>query len=61
MPLARALSETWQYAVLAGAAVLLLVLRRGVVPTLLLAAAVGVAVALAGGTPSRLSGTIVQP
>jgi chromate transporter len=49
IPLARALSETWQYAVLAGAAVVLLVLRRGVVSTLLLAGAVGVVVALAGG------------
>jgi chromate transporter len=47
--LARALDEPWQYAVLAGAAVLLLALRRGVVATLLVAAAVGVAVALAGG------------
>jgi chromate transporter len=36
-------------AVLAGAAVLLLALRRGVVPTLLCAAAVGTVVALAGG------------
>ena len=50
VPLVRALSETWQYAVLAGAAVLLLVLRRGVVPTLLLAGAIGVAVALSGGS-----------
>ena len=50
VPLVRALSETWQYAVLAGAAVLLLVLRRGVVPTLLVAGAIGVAVALAGGS-----------
>jgi len=41
-PLVRALTEPWQYAVLAGAAVLLLGLRRGVVPTLLLAAVVGV-------------------
>jgi chromate transporter len=48
VPLARALSETWQYGVLAGAAVLLLVLRRGVVPTLVLAGAAGVAIALAG-------------
>ncbi len=48
--LARALDEPWQYGVLAAAAVLLLVLRRGVVPTLLLAAAIGVAVALAGGS-----------
>ena len=50
VPLARALSETWQYAVLAGAAVLLLALRRGVVTTLLMAGAIGVAVALAGGS-----------
>jgi chromate transporter len=47
--LARALSQPWQYAVLAGAAVLLLGLRRGVVPTLLAAAATGAAIALAGG------------
>ena len=50
VPLARALSEPWQYGVLAAAAVLLLVLRRGVVTTLVLAGAVGVAVALAGGS-----------
>jgi chromate transporter len=49
VPLARALSEPWQIAVLAGAAFLLLVLRRGVVLTLLLAGAVGVLVALTGG------------
>jgi chromate transporter len=49
VPLARALSETWQYAVLAAAAVLLLALRRGVVTTLLLCGAAGVAVAVAGG------------
>jgi chromate transporter len=49
IPLARSLSEPWQYAVLAGAAVLLLVLRRGVVLTLLAAGAAGVLVALAGG------------
>ena len=47
--LARALSEPWQFAVLGGAAVLLLGLRRGVVLTLLGAAAVGLVVALAGG------------
>ena len=46
--LAGALSEAWQYAVLAGAAVLLLGLRRGVVLTLLAAAAIGVVIALAG-------------
>jgi chromate transporter len=49
VPLALALARPWQYAVLAGAAVLLLVLRRGVVLTLLCAGAVGVVVALAGG------------
>ncbi len=49
VPLARALDEPWQAAVLGGAAVLLLVLRRGVVLTLLLAGAVGAVVALAGG------------
>lgn len=40
--LARALSEPWQYAVLAGAFVLLFVLRRGVLTTLLIAAVAGV-------------------
>jgi chromate transporter len=49
VPLARALDEPWQYAVLAGAAVFLVVLRRGVVLTLLLAGAAGALVALAGG------------
>jgi chromate transporter len=49
IPLARALSEPWQYAVLAAAAVVLLVLRRGVLAALLPAAAVGAVVALAGG------------
>jgi chromate transporter len=49
VPLARSLGEPWQWAVLAVAAVALLALRRGVVPTLLGAGAVGVAVALAGG------------
>jgi chromate transporter len=49
IPLARALSQPWQYAVLAAAAVLLLGLRRGVVLTLLAAAAVGIIIALVGG------------
>jgi chromate transporter len=49
IPLARALVEPWQYAVLLGAAVLLLLLRRGPVVTLVSAAAVGVAVGLTGG------------
>jgi len=47
-PLAAALAETWQYAVLAAAAVALLALRRGVVQTLLLAGCAGVAAALLG-------------
>ena len=47
--LAGALSQPWQYAVLAGAAVLLLGLKRGVVVTLFAAAAAGLGVALAGG------------
>ena len=47
--LAAALSQPWQYAVLAGAAVLLLGLSGGVVVTLLAAAATGLGVALAGG------------
>lgn len=49
VPLALATSEWWQWVVLAAAGVLLLVLKRGVVLTLLLAAGVGVIVALAGG------------
>ena len=49
IPLAAGLSEAWQAGVLAGAGVLLLVARRGVVLTLLLAALAGVAVGLAGG------------
>jgi chromate transporter len=48
IPLARALSEPWQYAVLAGAALLLFAVRRGVVLTLLLAGVAGAMVALAG-------------
>ena len=50
--LTRALTHPWQYLVLAGALVLLLPLRRGVVLTLLSAAAVGVVIALAAGTVS---------
>jgi chromate transporter len=48
VPLASALSEGWQFAVLAAAAVSLLILRRGVVTTLVGAGAVGVVLALAG-------------
>ncbi len=46
--LATALSEGWQFAILAAAAVALLVLKRGIVVTLLGAGAVGVIAALAG-------------
>ncbi|MDT4911831.1 MAG: chromate transporter [Pseudonocardiales bacterium] len=50
--LVRALSQPWQYGVLAGAAVLLLALRRGVVLTLLAAAAAGVVLVMCGlGVP----------
>ena len=49
IPLALAITRPWQYAVLAGAAALLLALRRGVVLTLLCAGAAGMIVALAGG------------
>ena len=53
IPLARALAEPWQYAVLIGAALALFALRRGVVLTLLLAGATGVVIALAGGPLPR--------
>ena len=46
--LAGALQETWQFAILAAAAIALLVLKRGIVETLLVAGAVGVIAALAG-------------
>ena len=48
--LTRELTRPWQYAVLAGALALLLLLRRGVVLTLLSAAAVGVIIAVTTGT-----------
>jgi chromate transporter len=50
IPLALALQERWQWAVLAGAAVALLALRRGVVVTLLAAGVIG-AVAVLLGAP----------
>lgn len=53
IPLAGALTETWQIPVLGAAAVALLLLRRGVVLTLLLAGAVGVLLALAGAPVPR--------
>ena len=48
IPLALALDEWWQFGVLDGAAVTVLVFRRGVVTTLLAAGAVGVVVGLVG-------------
>jgi len=48
VPLAFALDEVWQYAVLAAAAITLLVFRRGVVMTLLLAGAVGLVADMVG-------------
>ncbi|MGO9955791.1 MAG: hypothetical protein ACLP50_07370 [Solirubrobacteraceae bacterium] len=50
--MATALVETWQFAILAAAAVALLALRRNVVGTLLAAALVGVIAALAGAPVS---------
>jgi chromate transporter len=48
IPLAGALTETWQFLVLAAAAIALLLARRGVVQVLLGAGAVGVGMALVG-------------
>jgi chromate transporter len=48
IPLAAALSEAWQYVVLAAAAVALLVLRRSVVLTLLAAGTIGAVAGLLG-------------
>jgi chromate transporter len=53
VPLAGALVEHWQYAVLALAAIALLLLRQPVVPTLLGAAAIGVVAALLGAPISH--------
>jgi chromate transporter len=49
IPLTLALSESWQFAILAAAVVSLLAMRRGVVLTLLSAGLVGTIIALAGG------------
>jgi len=49
VPFTRALSVPWEYGVLAGAAVVLLFFRRGVVLTLLFAGAAGAIVGLSGG------------
>jgi chromate transporter len=48
VPLSGALSETWQFLVLAAAALALMLARRGVVTVLLSAGAIGAALALAG-------------
>jgi len=48
VPLAGAISQGWQWVVLAAAAIALLALRRGVVSTLLLAGAAGVFATLVG-------------
>jgi chromate transporter len=53
VPLARALEEPWQWAVLAAAAGALLVARRSILATLLAAGAVGVVAALAGAPLPR--------
>ncbi len=49
IPLAGALRETWQFAVLGAAAIALLVARLGIVLTLVAAGVIGAVVALAGG------------
>ena len=49
IPLAGALAETWQILVLSAAAVALLLARRGVVSTLVVAGLAGAIVAIAGG------------
>ena len=53
IPLGAALSESWQLAVLAGAGLALLVLRRGIVATLLAAALAGLCAALLGASIPR--------
>jgi len=50
VPLALALTQAWQWCILAGATVLMLALRRGPVLTLLTAAGAGVLIVLTGGT-----------
>jgi chromate transporter len=53
IPLTRALTETWQLAVLAVTAILLLVARRGVVLTLVMGGAAGAILAVAGASVPR--------
>ena len=49
IPLTRALTQPWQYAVLGAALILMLALRRGVVLTLIAAGVAGTLIAVAGG------------
>jgi chromate transporter len=51
--LGSALHEGWQFAILGATAIALLLLRRGIVETLLTAGVIGVIVALAGGPLPR--------
>jgi len=53
IPLAGALSRTWQYALLLCAALALLVARRGIVPTLVAAGCAGVIAVLFGAPITR--------
>ena len=53
IPLALALTQPWQYAVLAAATIGLLAFKRGVVPTLLIAGATGIILATAGAALPR--------
>jgi chromate transporter len=53
IPLARALQQDWQYAVLAAATASLFLLRRGIVLTLLLAGTAGAIITIAGGPLPR--------
>jgi chromate transporter len=53
IPLAASLRESWQFAVLAAAAVALLIARRGIVLTLLSAGVIGTVAALAGAPVPR--------
>lgn len=53
IPLARALAEGWQFALLGAAAVVLILLRRSIVLTLLGAGAIGTLAALAGAPLPR--------
>jgi chromate transporter len=49
IPLAASLRETWQFILLAAAAFALLIARRGIVSTLVVAGLAGAIIALAGG------------